>query len=103
MTDNTRPVITDEMVERAARAHYIAIWGDDLDPGVAMPHEALKSMRIALEAAFGENHQSPKPWDGSVPDDDYGPWGGTEGCFGHCDPEGWYSKCRQSTEQKENQ
>lgn len=34
-------------------------------------------------------------WDGSMPTDDYGPWGGTEGCFGHCDPEGWYAKCRR--------
>ena len=51
--------------------------------------------------ALGERLTTPptddEPWDGSVPNDDYGPWGGTEGCFGHCDPEGWYAKCKEKS------
>lgn len=44
--------ITDEMVERAARAHHIFVWGDDLDPHFPMPRDEHLAMRAALEAAL---------------------------------------------------
>ena len=57
-----RPVITDEMVERAAEAAHYAQGFDDW--GVANETEREWSVdiaRAALEAAFGENHQ-PTEW-----------------------------------------
>lgn len=47
-------LLTDEAVERAVRAQYISIWGDDLDPEVRMPPDAMRSMHAVLSAALGK-------------------------------------------------
>ena len=42
---------SDAEVEAAARAHHIAIWGDDTDPEASVPRDELKAARAALTAA----------------------------------------------------
>ncbi len=45
-----RGPITDEIIQRACRAHYVEVWGDDLDPEYVFPPADVRAMRAALEA-----------------------------------------------------
>jgi hypothetical protein len=39
----------DEVLQKACRAHYIAQWGDDLDPEHVFPPDNVAAMRAAIE------------------------------------------------------
>lgn len=46
-----RGPITEDVIQKACRAHHIAVWGDDLDPEHIFPAAEVAAMRAAFEAA----------------------------------------------------
>lgn len=97
MTTSEADDITVAADERREGRAVVSVIHGSFTTSLRVSDDELRRIRDAIDA-----HLSTPPsgqalesgWDGSVPTDDYGPWGGTEGCFGHCDPEGWYAQCR---------
>ena len=54
---------------------------------------------VDCPGAGPEDHDPSRP-STQPPDPASAPWDRPDGCFGHCDPEGWHAPCRQATEQE---